>query len=82
MQKHTDSSGQVYINVGLKRVTGRVTLIKAADRAGNDWAGENTIRIQAYRESGGLQPGIEIPISSVLDLIAAICLVQHTGESE
>jgi hypothetical protein len=74
MKKETDSRGRRFINVG----NIRLTYIAAADRASGNWAGQDVVRVQPYRnaKSGPLHRGAEFPVGDpldVLELVGAIC---------
>jgi len=65
MEEKVDGSGNVYAQV----VNIRITLVPET------WAGQPGVRIQAYKEEGGLNPGPEIPLPTkkdAYDLIEAI----------
>lgn len=73
MKIQADGKGQPYIDVGNLRIT---LVHKDMRELGKDWAGSHVIRIQAYREDGGLYLGAEYPIpqgyKDVWALISAI----------
>lgn len=53
----------------------RITYVRAETRRPDaEWAGSDVIRIQRYKENGGLQRGAEMPVSAdnVIDLTTAI----------
>jgi hypothetical protein len=82
MKIDTDSRGRRFIGVG----NIRLTYIAAADRAAGNWAGQDVIRVQAYRnaKSGPLHRGAEFPVgdpSDVLELVGAICRL-YSGDSD
>jgi len=65
MEEKVDGSGNVYAEVG----NIRITLVPET------WAGQPGVRIQAYKEEDGLNPGREIPLPTkkdAYDLIEAI----------
>lgn len=67
----TDQNQNRYENVaGL-----RITYVRAETRSPDaEWAGSDVIRIQRYKENGGLQRGAEMPVNAdnVIELTTAI----------
>ncbi len=57
MEEKIDGSGNPYVDVG----NSRITLVPET------WAGQPGVRIQAYKEAGGLNPGPEIPLPAKRD---------------
>ena len=57
MEEKVDGSGNVYVEAG----NWRITFVPMT------WAGQPGIRIQAYREDGGLNLGPEIPVPTKKD---------------
>jgi hypothetical protein len=77
MNIETDNKKNRYINV---KPNVRVTLVRACNRpAEKNWAGGDTIRIQAYVGDGSntVMRGAELPLGPandhVLELLGAIC---------
>jgi hypothetical protein len=84
MTTKKDSAGHIYADVRNIRVT---YVPKAARAAAKDWAGQDVLRIQSYREDSSagnksLHMGAEIPIESAEvfgEFVAAICQVYAEG---
>lgn len=74
MTTKLDKSGNRYLETGNLRLT----FIDASKRAAKkDWAGQDVVRIQAYRGKGrSLHRGAEFPVGTAeaaLGLVAALC---------
>jgi hypothetical protein len=64
MEIKYDSKDQPYIEVGNIRIS---LIHKGTRDRDKNWTGTHVLRIQAYREDGGLFPGPEYPVDGCND---------------
>ena len=75
-----DSTGNQFENVSNVRLT---YVSRGSRSAGMDWSAGDVLRIQAYKDNGGLYMGPEVDLrdpATILELIEALCRL-YRGET-